>query len=351
MNPIESILKHILYCVTGNSQQSEQASKMTKKIPPIANDAEIKLNIFIPTVIRPYPHQHEGEFYRCHSIEQTPVIFSCRGNEITIQCDAITFRRILQSSPESLQTINVISDNTDDRIFKNAEIADENGCFELLADKITIITEALIFNSFATRINLDHNLIDNIATKDIAEALTSPNCILRSLTLSNNEIDDDGATILASGIINNNTLEHLDLSFNYITNDGAIALASAIEYPNCHLQTIDLTDNGISIEGAKALARAVINSGRDIHVIGVDQWEELKKAIIIENEADISVSQFSTKVALLTSSFLTNPILSQSKCGFFPIPSEVTCRRASHPCDDEGVDEFSDASHKRMHYD
>ena len=59
--------------------------------------------------------------------------------------------------------------------------------------------------------------------------LLTKNSTLRKLALRGNQIDDEGAIVLANAITQNKTLQNLELNWNNIGDRGTIALASAIK--------------------------------------------------------------------------------------------------------------------------
>ena len=96
------------------------------------------------------------------------------------------------------------------------------------------------------------------ALRKLASALAS-NRILRSIDLSNQAIDVDGATLLASeGLSRNNYIEAINLRDNKIKG-GAIALLRALR-TNTNLVNLDLSDNQITDAGAGPALRRLSKS-------------------------------------------------------------------------------------------
>ena len=79
---------------------------------------------------------------------------------------------------------------------------------------------------------------------------------LMTLDLSGNNIDDDGAKMIANALIDNNSLKTLYLSSNNIASDGAKAIADAIKGNHC-LESLILGSNNICDDGAKAIADTI----------------------------------------------------------------------------------------------
>ena len=81
---------------------------------------------------------------------------------------------------------------------------------------------------------------------------------LQELNLSGNDIDDEGVDDLASDLSNNSSLRVLRLSSNRnITARGYLSLAAQLENPNCNLEVLNLSFNNIDNEGALILANAL----------------------------------------------------------------------------------------------
>jgi Ran GTPase-activating protein (RanGAP) involved in mRNA processing and transport len=80
---------------------------------------------------------------------------------------------------------------------------------------------------------------------------------LKSLSLPGNRIDADMLKAILSGLIKNNTLTRLDLSHNLIDDVGATAIGTILSKKDLAIREIDLSGNSIRAEGAKALGRAL----------------------------------------------------------------------------------------------
>lgn len=102
---------------------------------------------------------------------------------------------------------------------------------------------ALAASPTITTLSLPYNNIGPEGAKALAA-----NKILTGLFLPDNQIGDDGAKALAT----NDTLINLDLSRNEIGDDGAMAFAT-----NYTLNILYLDNNGIGMAGALALAASL----------------------------------------------------------------------------------------------
>ncbi|XP_036418220.1 NLR family CARD domain-containing protein 3-like [Colossoma macropomum] len=91
--------------------------------------------------------------------------------------------------------------------------------------------------------------------KNLAEALQSVNSSLKDLDLSNNDLQDSGVELLTAGLKNSHcTLDILRLSGCMITDVGCSSLASALKLNPSHLRELDLTYNHPGKSGLKLLS-------------------------------------------------------------------------------------------------
>eukprot|EP00566_Odontella_aurita_P002665 CAMPEP_0113531946 /NCGR_PEP_ID=MMETSP0015_2-20120614/3777_1 /TAXON_ID=2838 /ORGANISM="Odontella" /LENGTH=922 /DNA_ID=CAMNT_0000430835 /DNA_START=642 /DNA_END=3410 /DNA_ORIENTATION=+ /assembly_acc=CAM_ASM_000160 len=96
------------------------------------------------------------------------------------------------------------------------------------------------------------------------------NASLSVLKLGYNNLCDEGAITLASGIAVHGALKSLDLGFNNVGNEGCMSLASSLLSTRATLHTLYLAGNSIGENGARALAD-VISQGcglRRLHLTG-----------------------------------------------------------------------------------
>ncbi|XP_042340607.1 protein NLRC3-like isoform X2 [Plectropomus leopardus] len=102
----------------------------------------------------------------------------------------------------------------------------------------------------------------NLSSKsceDLAAVLSSKNCCLRELDLSNNDLQDTGVRLLSNGLQSPHCrLEILGLSECLITEEGCAFLASALNSNPSHLRELDLSFNHPGDSGIKLLS-----AGRD----------------------------------------------------------------------------------------
>jgi hypothetical protein len=117
------------------------------------------------------------------------------------------------------------------------------------------IEEALKVNAVVTELKLGGNEIGDEGAKAIAEAL-KVNAVLTTLSLMENRIGDEGAIVIADALKVTAVLTKLELWNNNIGPEGAIAIAEALKV-NAVVTTLDLGGNRIGVEGAKAIAEAL----------------------------------------------------------------------------------------------
>lgn len=89
----------------------------------------------------------------------------------------------------------------------------------------------------------------------VGQALAKPGCRIRMVNLDGNNLGCEGATALAYGIRNNQTLEELVLYDNDIACRGMSALASAIAESVCPIRVLSMPSNRVGPDGGEALGR------------------------------------------------------------------------------------------------
>lgn len=118
------------------------------------------------------------------------------------------------------------------------------------------------------------------------------NSQLTVLKLGYNNLENEGALILASGIAQHESLESLDLGFNNIGDEGCCAIARAVRSPPLH--TLYLAGNLFQEDGATAIAdliRRGKSSLRKLYLTGNRLGPDGVKAItdaIVEHESVVT---------------------------------------------------------------
>jgi Ran GTPase-activating protein (RanGAP) involved in mRNA processing and transport len=90
---------------------------------------------------------------------------------------------------------------------------------------------------------------------------------IRILNLSNNNIEDKGATYLADVIRFKRTLIQLNLSGNLITDKGVESLANALSHPQANLETLDLQNNRRINDSSVQHLIDMINQSRSLNTL------------------------------------------------------------------------------------
>ncbi|XP_030636233.1 NACHT, LRR and PYD domains-containing protein 3-like [Chanos chanos] len=99
----------------------------------------------------------------------------------------------------------------------------------------------------------DYNLTQQ-SCEAVASALTSVNCPLRELDLSNTGPQDSGVMMLCAALKNPNCkLEILRLAGCKLTEQSCEAVASVLQSVNCPLRELDLSNNDLQDSGVKML--------------------------------------------------------------------------------------------------
>ena len=93
-----------------------------------------------------------------------------------------------------------------------------------------------------------------------------PNSII---DLSDENINNDAAHVLAFGLCNNTTVEELNISDNFLTDEGAIAIIDCL-YHNKTLKKLDLSCNKITINGMNKILDNIRNQRTTLSLKYVD---------------------------------------------------------------------------------
>jgi Ran GTPase-activating protein (RanGAP) involved in mRNA processing and transport len=100
------------------------------------------------------------------------------------------------------------------------------------------------------------NDLGNQGAAALARGLSNPTCVLQTLDLSDNGVDDEGSQSIAAMLKRNASLQELNLSFNPIGDDGARRIAVALQ-KNRMLRSLLLRRSGISNAGAQNFAESI----------------------------------------------------------------------------------------------
>jgi Ran GTPase-activating protein (RanGAP) involved in mRNA processing and transport len=108
-------------------------------------------------------------------------------------------------------------------------------------------------------LNLANNLINVEGCRELGSFLGKEHCVLKSLNLSHNNLNDRAMQNISLGLIKNDILENVNLSYNKFGCDGARALAKAVEASKS-LKTLVLRWNCLRGEGALSIAKSIADN-------------------------------------------------------------------------------------------
>ncbi|XP_072234507.1 leucine-rich repeat-containing protein 34 [Leuresthes tenuis] len=123
----------------------------------------------------------------------------------------------------------------------------------LCDDDVCALSKCLQSNECVTGLDVRYNNICDEGAGHIAEILKADNSALRSLDLMFNDIQTDGAHIIANSLQHNDRLLSLRLSGNKICNRGAMHLAHMLQVNNT-LQELELADCDLATQSVIALS-------------------------------------------------------------------------------------------------
>jgi Ran GTPase-activating protein (RanGAP) involved in mRNA processing and transport len=158
---------------------------------------------------------------------------------LTQRCFGALCERLLAPAAAALQSVEL----------------DDN---DLIGDDVRLLVAMLLASPTLalSRLSLEHTGLSRVSVGAVQQLLTAPQCALRELNCSNNELDDAGLAELAPALAANTSLVGLWLCDNELTDVAARRIASALE-SNTTLLSIYMHDNMIGDRGAAALAAAL----------------------------------------------------------------------------------------------
>ncbi|KAK6937531.1 Leucine-rich repeat [Dillenia turbinata] len=137
-----------------------------------------------------------------------------------------------------------------------------------------------------TEVYLSYLNLEDEGAAAIADALKESASALEVLEMAGNDITVEGANKLASLIAVKQSLNKLSLSENELKDEGAIMIAKALEEGHSQLHEVDMSTNMIRRVGARRLAQAVVNksgfkllniNGNYISEEGIDEVRDIFK--------------------------------------------------------------------------
>lgn len=145
-----------------------------------------------------------------------------------------------------------------------------------------------------TEAYLSYLNLEDEGAEALANALKECAPSLEVLDMAGNDITAKGASSLAACIAAKQFLTKLNLSENELKDEGAILIAKAIEVGHGQLNEVDLSINAIRRAGARLLAQAVVDkpgfkslniNGNYISDEGIDELKDIFKGLpnVLEN--------------------------------------------------------------------
>ncbi|XP_033494231.1 leucine-rich repeat-containing protein 34 isoform X1 [Epinephelus lanceolatus] len=163
----------------------------------------------------------------------------CAEHEIKINPHIL---QVLETTTETENTILKLTGNNRLR------------CVQRLDDKdVLALSECLRNNKNVAGLDVSYNNISDEGVGHLADLLQEESSVLHSLNLMFNNIQTDGAEVLAKSLQCNSTLVFLSLSGNKIENRGAMHLASMLQV-NTSLRELELANCDLATQSVIAFA-------------------------------------------------------------------------------------------------
>ena len=150
-----------------------------------------------------------------------------------------------------------------------------------------------------TELKLCCNSFSVVGLRSLSTFLSSKSCILEHLSLSDVDMDNDGAEALAAGLMKFTSLQYLDLSCNMIGDEGLAALVSGIRATaaNSSLETLQLSHNRFSMAGVRSISSLIsldsLKSFQHLELKGIDIGDEEAKVLadaLVHNKSLLRLS-------------------------------------------------------------
>ena len=122
------------------------------------------------------------------------------------------------------------------------------------------IISALSNNATIKDLKLSIMKNSNAFLQAMIQFLQSPSCMLESIALAQNSLDDEKIESLANALANNCRLKKLNLWGNRsVTPVGWHTLFQLLQRPSCELESLDIGNNNLTDETVRSLASAISN--------------------------------------------------------------------------------------------
>jgi hypothetical protein len=118
---------------------------------------------------------------------------------------------------------------------------------------------------------LFNNQITVAGLRSLSDFFQSKSCILESLNLDGVGIGNEGAMVLATGLVDYKVLKHLDLSDNAIGDEGILALVSGLTTAaNTSLETLYLSGNAFTTAGIRSLSTLILSERSTLKELSIN---------------------------------------------------------------------------------
>ncbi|XP_062392565.1 NACHT, LRR and PYD domains-containing protein 3-like isoform X4 [Sardina pilchardus] len=179
-------------------------------------------------------------------------------------CSALA--HMLLMSEDVLDEIDLKKYNTSDegrrrlipavRCCRKARLAES----KLSENSCGIVAAVLQSPNFLIELDLSHNDLGDSGVHLLSKGLSSPNCKLQTLRFADCKLTDKSCEIVASVLQSPNSLLQLDLSDNDLGDSGVQLLSKGLSSFNCKIHTLRLSDCLISEKGCGFLASALTSN-------------------------------------------------------------------------------------------
>ncbi|XP_076134130.1 NACHT, LRR and PYD domains-containing protein 3-like [Alosa pseudoharengus] len=139
-----------------------------------------------------------------------------------------------------------------------------------------IVAAVLQSPNSLTELDLSHNDLGDSGVQLLSKGLSSPNCKLQTLRLSDCLISEKGCVFLASALTSNPShLKEMDLSYNHPGESGLKLLSDRLEDPVCKLAILKLRDCNLTEKSCSSLASALTAHSSSLRLLDLSGNELL----------------------------------------------------------------------------
>ncbi|XP_036421168.1 NACHT, LRR and PYD domains-containing protein 12-like isoform X2 [Colossoma macropomum] len=116
-------------------------------------------------------------------------------------------------------------------------------------------------------LDLSQNNIGDLGLKVLSDVLRSPSCKLDTLKVNNCKLTEHSCAALASALQENSGLKSLSLSNNELQDSGVKLLAAGLEDPRCKLEALGLSNCNLELQGFASLTLAMRSNLPNLKVL------------------------------------------------------------------------------------